>query len=228
MVDTLDKLAPGERKCIGKLTEKQTAWHRWLGKEVTDDRQATADKKRRRDITNSIERRTCASWRERRRVGCGRNTPGAAWRRPISGYRNIERPRGDSACKPYGFSWLYSSVAAFNEVFHRCAGVQKAGLEDIARSTFRIQYPLSPLFSLGNSDDGPSNALTFPPSPHFQPLAGRHLCFLADLIQRTTREREKERERESKNIQSFFDLELCSQCKLTERDLLRCCLKKRS
>lgn len=47
----------------------------------------------------------------------------------------------------------------------------KGGLEDIACSTFPIQYLLSPLFFLRNSDDAPSNALTFP-----LPLANQRLC----------------------------------------------------
>ena len=104
-----------------------------------------------------------------------------AWRRPISGYRNIERPRGRFGMQTLRFFMALFQRGRVQRGFSPVP-VQKPGLEDIARSTFRIQYPLSPLFSLGNSDDGPSNALTFPPSP-------------GGPIQLTRREKERERER---------------------------------
>lgn len=106
-------------------------------------------------------------------VGWRRNTPGGAGWRPISGYRNIERPRRDLAWRlgaqtPRFFVALFQH-APFNEVSQRlwCKG------RPPGYCLLDISNPISTIaaFFLRNSDDAPSNALTFP-----QPLANQRLC----------------------------------------------------
>lgn len=79
-----------------------------------------------------------------------RNTPGGAGWRPISEYRNIERPRRDLAWRlgaqtPRFFVALFQHAPRSTR-FPSGSGA-KGGLQDIACSTFPIQYLLSPLFS---------------------------------------------------------------------------------
>lgn len=110
--------------------------------------------------------------RDGENVDWRRNTPGGAGWRPISGYRNIERPRRDLAWRlgaqtPRFFVALFQH-APFNEVSQRlwCKG------RPPGYCLLDISNPISTIaaFFLRNSDDAPSNALTFP-----LPLANRRL-----------------------------------------------------
>lgn len=78
--DTLGK--PGRRSC------KETARDRWLAKEVTDRERIRDDE----GITNSIERRTCASWHGKDAASAVEETLLASTDIRISEYRAAARP----------------------------------------------------------------------------------------------------------------------------------------